>query len=141
MTLERLASSFRRPDRRRFMAFLLTGGAAAAVNVLSRVVFDLVIPYEASVLVAYLVGMTTAFFLAKLFVFSGNGRRLHVEYGRFALVNVASLVQVFVVSVMLAKGIFPAAGLIWHAELLAHVVGVMSPVLVSYQGHKRFSFA
>ena len=112
-----------------------------AVNVLSRIVFDLVVPYEVAVLVAYGVGMTTAFFLAKLFVFSGTGRSLHVEYGRFALVNVAALVQVFVVSVMLAKGIFPAIGLSWNAELIAHVIGVLSPVLVSYQGHKRFSFA
>ena len=141
MTLKRLATRLRRPEGRRFMAFLLTGGVAAAVNVLSRIVFDLVVPYEVAVLVAYGVGMTTAFFLAKLFVFSGTGRSLHVEYGRFALVNVAALVQVFVVSVMLAKGFFPAIGLSWNAELIAHVIGVLSPVLVSYQGHKRFSFA
>ena len=45
------------------------------------------------------------------------------------------------VSVGLAKLAFPAVGLRWHAELIAHVVGVLSPVLVSYQGHKRFFFA
>ena len=141
MTLKRIATRLRRPEGRRFTAFLVTGGVAAAVNIVSRVVFDRVMPYEAAVPVAYLVGMTTAFFLAKLFVFSGTGRSLPVEYGRFALVNVAALVQVFVVSVMLAKAIFPAIGLAWNAELLAHVIGVLSPVLVSYQGHKRFSFA
>ena len=141
MNLKRLATRLRRPEGRRFLAFLLTGGVAAAANVFSRIVFDLVMSYEAAVLVAYLVGMTTAFFLAKMFVFSGTGRSLHVEYGRFALVNVAALIQVFVVSVMLAKGVFPAIGLDWNAELIAHVIGVLSPVLVSYQGHKRFSFA
>ena len=141
MNRKSLARRFRRPETRRFVAFLGTGGLAAAVNVASRIVFDLVMPYEAAVAVAYLVGMTTAFFLARLFVFEASGRSLHVEYGRFALVNVAALVQVLVVSVGLAKLAFPAVGFSWHAELIAHVVGVLSPVLVSYQGHKRFSFA
>lgn len=136
-----LARRLRRPETRRFAAFLVTGGLAAAVNVASRIVFDLVMPFEAAVAVAYLVGMTTAFFLARLFVFEASGRGLHVEYGRFALVNVAALVQVLAVSVGLAKLLFPAVGLTWHAELVAHVIGVLSPVLVSYQGHKRFSFA
>ena len=139
MNRKSLARRLRRPETRRFIAFLLTGGLAAAVNVASRIVFDLVMPYEAAVAVAYLVGMTTAFFLARLFVFEASGRRLHVEYGRFALVNVAALVQVLVVSV--AKLVFPAVGFIWNAELVAHVIGVLSPVVVSYQGHKRFSFA
>lgn len=141
MNRRSLARRLRRPETRRFVAFLLTGGLAAGVNVASRVVFDLVMPYEAAVLVAYLVGMTTAFFLARLFVFEASGRSLHVEYGRFALVNVAALMQVLVVSVGLAKLVFPAIGLHWNAELIAHVIGVLSPVLVSYQGHKRFSFA
>ncbi len=141
MNRRSLARRLRRPETRRFAAFLLTGGLAAAVNVASRIVFDLAVPYEAAVMLAYLVGMTTAFLLARLFVFSGSGRSLHVEYGRFALVNVAALVQVLVVSVGLAKLVFPALHFVWNADLVAHVIGVLSPVVVSYQGHKRFSFA
>ncbi len=136
-----LARQLRRPETRRFVAFLLTGGLAAAVNVASRIVFDLIMPYGAAVAVAYTLGMTTAFFLARLFVFEASGRTLHVDYGRFALVNVAALVQVLVVSVGLAELVFPAVGFTWNADLIAHVVGVLSPVLVSYHGHKRFSFA
>ena len=141
MNSRALAKRLRRPETRRFLAFLLTGGVAAAANVVSRAVFGLVMPYELAVTVAYLVGMTTAFLLARIFVFSGSGRSLHVEYGRFALVNVAALVQVLAVSVLLARVVFPAVGLAWHAEIIAHVIGVLSPVLASYQGHKRFSFA
>ena len=136
-----LARRLRRPEARRFAAFVVTGGLAAAVNVASGVLFAPVMPYEAAVLASYLVGMTTAFFLARLFVFEASGRSLSVEYGRFALVNVAALVQVLAVSVGLAKLAFPAVGLHWNAELIAHAIGVLSPVLVSYQGHKRFSFA
>ena len=123
------------------MAFLVTSGLAAAVNVGSRVAFDLVMPYEAAVALAYLVGMTAAFLLARLFVFGGSGRKLHVEYGRFALVNVAALLQVLAVSLGLAKLLFPAVGFTSNAELVAHVVGVLSPAVVSYHGHKRFSFS
>jgi putative flippase GtrA len=141
MVRNTLVARLRRPEGRRFAAFLLTGGVAAGANVASRAVFGLVAPYETSVALAYLVGMTTAFFLARLFVFGGSGRGLHVEYGRFALVNVAALVQVVAVSAGLARIVFPAVGLTAHAELFAHLVGVLSPVLASYQGHKRFSFA
>ena len=140
----------RRPASRRFTAFLLSGGIAALVNVLSRIGFDALLrqagfgpitAYELAVILAYLVGMTTAFGLARAFVFTGSGRSLHVEYGRFALVNVVALVQVWVVSVLLLRLVFPAVGLTWNAETIAHVIGVLSPVLVSYHGHKRFSFA
>lgn len=136
-----LPKRLRRPETRRFAIFLLTGGVAAAVNIASRIAFGLVLPYEPAVLVAYFVGMTTAFLLVRMFVFSGSGRSLHVEYGRFTLINIAALLQVLVVSVLLAKVVFPAIGLVWCAGTIAHAVGVLSPVLVSYQGHKRFSFA
>ncbi len=141
MNPKAIATRLRRPEARRFLAFLMTGGLAAGVNVASRIVFEGVMPYEPAVVLAYGVGMTTAFFLARLFVFSGSGRSLHVEYGRFALVNVAALIQVLVVSIALAKFILPALHVTWNAELVAHVIGVLSPVVVSYQGHKRFSFA
>ena len=141
MKSESLARRQQRAEARRFLVFLVTGGVAALVNVMSRVVFALVLPFTPAVTLAYLVGMTTAFLLARMFVFGSTGRSLHVEYGRFALVNVAALVQVLAVSLALAKIVFPAIGLVWNAETIAHVIGVLSPVVVSYQGHKRFSFA
>ena len=141
MTTNDMVARLDRPEARRFAAFLVTGGLAAGVNVASRIVFHLVMPFGAAIALAYLVGMTTAFLLARLFVFEGSGRSLAVEYGRFALVNVAALAQVLAVSIGLAKLVFPAIGLVSNAELIAHIIGVLSPVLVSYQGHKRFSFA
>jgi putative flippase GtrA len=60
---------------------------------------------------------------------------------RFALVNIAAIAQVWIVSVGLARFVFPAAGFTWHAETVAHVIGVAVPVFTSYVGHKRFSFA
>ena len=141
MNAAALTRRLRRPETRRFIAYLLTGGLAAAVNILSRILFETVVRYEIAVALAFPVAMTTAFLLAKVFVFPGSGRSLHVEYGRFALVNIAALLQVLAVSVILAKVVFPAIGMTWNAETIAHIIGVLSPVVVSYHGHKRFSFA
>ncbi len=144
-----LAARLHRPETRRFVAFLLTGGLAALVNIVSRIGFDDLLhnaglgpitSYEIAVVLAYLVGMMTAFSLARAFVFAGAGRKLHVEFGRFALVNMAALTQVWLVSVLLDRLLFPRIGLHWNAETIAHVIGVLSPVLISYHGHKRFSF-
>jgi putative flippase GtrA len=144
-----LAAASRRPDVRRFAVFLATGGLAAAVNVLSRFGFERLLKhfgtggdaaYEGAVVLAYLVGMTTAFVLARTFVFELSGRHLHVQFGRFALVNVVALLQVWIVSVALAYHALPAIGFSWYPETVAHVIGVLSPVVSSYYGHKRFSF-
>ena len=53
----------------------------------------------------------------------------------------AAVAQVWIVSVGLTRFIFPAIGLAWHAETVAHVIGVAVPVFTSYLGHKHFSFA
>ena len=63
------------------------------------------------------------------------------EYIRYSLVNLVAVVQVWVVSVVLARVAFPAIGYAWHAETTAHIVGVIVPVFSSYLGHKHFSFA
>ncbi len=123
-----------------FVRFLLAGGVAAAVNIGSRLLLSLLLPFEWAIVVAYLIGMTTAYVLTRLFVFETTGSTVR-EYLRFGLVNVVALVQVWLVTIGLADWIFPALGFAWHPELVAHTIGVLSPVVVSYYGHKLFSFA
>jgi putative flippase GtrA len=128
------------PELRRFILFLFAGGAAAAVNIASRIVINWFIPYEAAIIVAYLCGMTTAYLLNKYFVFLSSDRQIASEYIRFATVNVVAIIQVWCVSVGLARLLFPAIGFAWHSETVAHIIGVASPVYTSYLGHKYFSF-
>ena len=128
-------------ERNRFVLFVLAGGTAALVNILSRIALNWVMPYEVAIIVAYLCGMTTAYLLNKYFVFASSGRGVASEYTRFALVNFAAVAQVWIVSVGLARLVFPAIGFTWHAETVAHVIGVAIPVFTSYLGHKHFSFA
>jgi putative flippase GtrA len=120
--------------------FILTGGTSAVLNALSRILFSLVVTYELAIVLAYLVGMVTAYVLARIFVFPRSGRSAPQEFLRFALVNVVSLTQVWAVSVGLAYHLFPAIGLAWQPELVAHVIGLASITVTSYYLHKHFSF-
>jgi putative flippase GtrA len=126
---------------RQFASFVLTGGFAAAVNVVSRWVFSRVMPYEVAIVPAYLCGMATAFVLNRIFVFDAASGRASRQALRFALVNLVALLQVWIVGVGLARLVFPRIGFTWHAETTAHLVAVASPILTSYLAHKHFSFS
>jgi len=128
-------------EQRRFALFVVAGGIAALVNIASRIALNQAMPYEVAIVVAYVCGMTTAYALNKLFVFERSGRAVTDEYVRFTLVNLVAVAQVWLVSVGLARLLFPAVGFTWHAETVAHVIGVIVPVFTSYLGHKHFSFA
>lgn len=126
--------------RREFLRFVLAGGTAAAVNIFSRWLLSGVMRFEVAVVVAYLIGMITAFVLSRQFVFKKSDRVIHNEAIRFIFVNLVTLVQVWIVSVGLAQWAFPTLGFVWHAELIAHTIAVGSPILTSYYAHKFFTF-
>ncbi|QIB35835.1 GtrA family protein [Ancylobacter pratisalsi] len=125
---------------REFLLFVLIGAFAATINLLARLLFSLAIPFEISVILAYPVGMTVAFVLNRYFVFNAGGSAATGQYVRFALVNLLALVQIWLVSVGLARYLFPAIGFVWHSETIAHAIALGSPILTSYFAHKYFSF-
>jgi putative flippase GtrA len=125
---------------RQFAVFLLAGGIAALANVLSRVAFSSVVPLEAAVVLAYLVGMGVAFALMRSHVFAPASGSLRRQAAMFTLVNVVALAQTLVVTLLLARWLLPALGARHHVEDIAHVVGVCVPIVTSYFGHKHLSF-
>jgi putative flippase GtrA len=124
-----------------FLRFLLTGGFAAATNLAARGLLNLLISFEVAVVLAYLIGMVTAYILARIFVFKSSGRSVASEFKRFAVVNFFALALVWSISVLLARVVFPFAGFTWHAEDVAHLAGVLAPAIVSYFGHRAYTFA
>jgi 4-hydroxybenzoate polyprenyltransferase/putative flippase GtrA len=126
---------------RTFRNFLVVGGVAALANWGSRFGFERFMGLGAAVVVAYLVGMTTAYGLSRVFVFESTGRKITDEAARFTLVNLFALGVVWLVTVCLARWLFPAVGFLWHPEAVAHGVGVLSPAVTSYLGHRHFTFA
>ncbi|PTS74434.1 hypothetical protein DBR17_17130 [Sphingomonas sp. HMWF008] len=127
-------------EARQFASFLITGGFAAGVNLISRWAMSHVMPYALAIVLAYLLGMTTAYLLARRFVFTTGKAGWRQEFRRFALVNVVSALVVLCISIGLARFVFPALGFAWYAEDVAHLIGVASPIVLSYFAHKHYSF-
>jgi putative flippase GtrA len=132
-----LANYLSRP----FIRFAISGGIAAGVNILSRILLSEIMPYSIAVTIAYLFGMTTAYVLMKVMVFEASGQRVHQEYVRFTLVNAVAFAQVWLVSIGLAKHLLPMIGFESHAETVGHIIGVLSPIVTSYFMHKYFTFS
>ena len=125
---------------RRFLGFLVAGGIAAAANWGSRFLFSRWVSFEWAVVLAYAVGMITAFVLMRSLVFAAGGRPVAGQAGRFVVVNIAALAQTFAVSVVMARWVLPWIGVHDHAEAIGHLVGVAVPVVTSYFGHRMYTF-
>ena len=126
--------------RKEFLFFVISGGIAAIINIITRVILSKIFNFEIAVILAYFVGMLTAFLLTKKFVFIKSRKRITKSFAAFALVNLFALIQTWVVSVVLSNLLLPAIGIILYKDLIAHSTGVMIPVFSSYFGHKYISF-
>lgn len=126
---------------RQFVAFLVTGGLAALANFGARIVLNQWMPFSWAVVLAYGVGMVTAFVLARAFVFTDSRQQTHKSVLFFVLVNLVAVAQTWAVSMLLAHWLLPALGVDRFAPEIAHAVGVVVPVFTSYLGHKRWSFS
>lgn len=125
---------------RQFLAFLITGGLAAAVNFGSRILYNQWVEFSVAVILAYLTGMITAFLLARSFVFTKGSQSVQRSATFFVLVNGVAVLQTWAISMLLAYYVLPWAGITRFVPEIAHAVGVAVPVFTSYLGHKRWSF-
>jgi putative flippase GtrA len=125
---------------REFLKFLAAGGTAAAAQWLSRFGFSQIVEFGWAVALAYLVGLTTAFVLNKLFVFGASDRTVAQEMTYFALVNAVSFPIVWVVSIVFGEYLLPQFMSKPLAEALGNGVGIISPVGLSFVLHKFFTF-
>lgn len=128
-------------EARKFGSFVLVGGLAAGVNWFSRIFLSgQGVLFEVAIVIAYLLGMVTAYVLSRMFVFEKTGRSPASEIWRFTLVNMVALVVVWMVSVSLERWILPGLGWTWRPAEIAHGIGILCPVFTSYVGHKYFTF-
>lgn len=119
----------------------MVGGFAAAVNIGARLLFSIFVSFEIAVILAFPVALTFAFVLNRHYVFHAPKDNISTQYARFFLVNLIGLAQILVVSILLARIFFPLIGFVWNAETIAHIVGVLSPVVTSYVLHNQYTFA
>ncbi|MEC5385598.1 GtrA family protein [Uliginosibacterium sp. H3] len=123
-----------------FVRFLFAGGVAAAANYGSRFAFSLWCSYEVAIVLAYLVGMTVAFLLMRAYVFDARTGKLAPQVLKFIAVNILAVLQTLLISIVLARWGLPALGVTQHVEALAHLIGVLVPVVTSYAGHRLATF-
>ena len=134
------ATPRRRSSRRQFALFVVTGGLAAVINVISRVGFSQFLQFEIAVFAAYIIGMITAYVLARRVVFPGSRQSLSRSFAAFSLVNLVAVLQTWLVSIGLRNLLLPLIGMTALVELIAHGCGVIVPVFTSFLGHKHISF-
>ena len=127
-------------DFAQFCRFVTTSKVSAVANASARYVLNLYMPFEIAVVLAFPVGLLTAFVLARRFVFRKSERPWMSELYRFFVVNMFGVVVVWFVSVALYRGVFPSVGFEWHADAVAHVVGLGSTAFTSYFGHRHYTF-
>ncbi len=125
---------------KQFFLFVLTGGFAAAVNFLSRIVYNWYVGFTLAVVLAYLTGMVVAFLLAKGFVFQNSQQSISKSSLGFVVVNIFAIVQTLLISLFLANFLLPNFQQLQYQHEIAHICGVIFPVFTSYLGHKYYSF-
>ena len=125
---------------RQFLAFLITGGLAAAVNFGSRILYNQWVEFSLAIILAYLTGMITAFLLARTFVFTDGSQSVKRSATFFVLVNAVAVFQTWAISMLLAYYVLGWLSVTRFVPEIAHAVGVAVPVFTSYLGHKRWSF-
>jgi len=123
-----------------FLKFLIVGGFAALINFSSRIGLSLFLNYATAIIIAYLIGMLTAFILNRMFVFEAQSGQTAHQFFYFTLVNLVAIFQTLVVSLLVAIVILPGLGIEQWVEEIAHFIGICVPVFTSFLGHKYFSF-
>lgn len=125
---------------KQFAYFIFSGGVAAGLNWGSRFFFSEFFRFEVAVVLAFIVGLLSGFILMRLYVFSGSAKSIASQFGKYITVNLFALLQTLVISLVLARWVLPSFGVTRNAEAIAHLIGVLVPVVTSYFGHKLFTF-
>ena len=124
-----------------FARFIAIGGLAALVNLASRYLLDYIMPFEAAVVLAYMIGMVFAFFLFQKLIFGGSSGHRSRRVVRFVQVNLVGAGLAWAVSSLMARLLLPAIDWDFHPFEIAHFVGVAAPAISSYFLHKHYTFA
>lgn len=140
MTGAKAPSRFSGPEARRIGRFLLAGGFAAFVNWASRFPLNEIMPFGASVVAAYCVGMVVGFFLYRFFVFEAHDGHAGEQLWKFLLVNAVGAAEVWALALFFAHVAAPAVGWTLWVEPLAHAGAIGIGAATSYVGHRLLTF-
>ena len=96
--------------------------------------------YEWAIVLAFMVGLTVGFLLMRGYVFNARDKPLGRQVAIYAAVNFLALLQTLLVSIGLVRWVLPFVETVSRAEALAHLAGVLVPIVTSYFGHRMATF-
>ena len=123
---------------KQFLLYIICGILASVAHIVARLAISLYTSFPVAVFLSYFVGMPVAFFLYRNFVFTSNGA-VSREVALFSLTYFGFLPLTWI----LAVGFEPALSLVLPkalAELAAHIVGIVIPVLLNFAYNKFVTF-
>ena len=124
---------------RQFLLFLFVGSVSAALNIFSRIILNLWLPYFESIILAYCMATSLAFTLNYFFVFPGSIKSTASQFTGFILTNLFFLPIVLLSSILL-NGWFLRLGFIPFTQLSAHIFAVSLPLFFSFLIYKFSTF-
>ena len=122
-----------------FLTFLFVGGFAASVNWIARHVLESVMPVATALLVAFFIGMATAFGLNKKLVFPKSNIPIATQARRFVLINLSFLPVVWGSTLALVF-LMESRGVQEHVSDIAHGIALSLPMLATFLLYKFFAF-
>ena len=125
---------------RQFLRFSVVGAVAALLHWSSRIAFNYVVSYELALVLAYVVGTSSALVLNKIYVFPLSGRSLHWEVSFFVLVNLIAFPFVWSISYTLSEILFPRIGFVFYPRATAHGLAICFPLFANFLAHKYITF-
>ena len=124
---------------KQFVGFVGVGATAAGANWVSRIVVSHWLSLSWSVIVAYGVGMTVAFWLNSIFIFPGSAKPRRRQALEFVTVNLCFLPLVWLGTIGLDHAL-QWAGLRRFTESIAHAFALAIPMFASFLIYKFFTF-
>lgn len=124
---------------KQFLGFIAVGGLAAICNWVSRIILSQSLPLSWAVVVAYLIGMTTAFLLNSFFVFQESKKVKHKQARDFILINLGFLPLVIFATVKI-NDILNHFGVILYAKEFAHAIAIALPMFFTFLFYKFVAF-
>ena len=83
------------------------------LNVVIRWIVNHIVSFEVSIVIGFFVALSAAFILNRYFVFGVTGSA-RGQFWRFLFVNLLALVQVWLVSELLFRKLFPVLNFSWN---------------------------
>ena len=122
-----------------FVRYLICGSVSSLVHIIARWILNQYMDFGWAVFLSYFVGMPVALILYRTFVFQGRDGNVARQFALFSLTYFGFLPLTWFLSVVsepTLQTFMPAV----YAQLLAHMSGVIGPVVLNFAYNKFVTF-